>query len=151
MNTTIKLLLGTVAAGLLFSFLKKKKAALENIAITKIDVAIDLAVTQAIKYLKLFYNIRIELFNSADVSVNIKSIDAKMFINGIEFANIDSNLTTIVKSKSKNTINIAASVNSGNVISSIIDFISEGRATIKIEGTLLTDLGLIEFTKETIV
>jgi LEA14-like dessication related protein len=110
-----------------------------------------LAKTQALGYLKLFYNVKIELFNAADVAVNVKSIDAKMFINGIQFADINSNLSTIVKAKSKNIINIAASVNTGNIIASIIDIISEGKATIKIEGTLLTDLGLIEFTKEKIV
>jgi hypothetical protein len=151
MNTTIKLLFGTVAAGLLFSFFKKKKAALENIAITKIDVAIDLDKTKNYSYLKLFYNIRLHLFNSAEIAVNIKSIEAIVFLNGIEFANINSNLSTVVEAKKSKTINIEASVNSLNVINSIIDIITEGKANIKVKGSLMTDLGLIEFSKETIV
>ena len=84
MNIGLKLIIGAAGAGLLYSFLKKKKAALENIGITKIDVAIDIDKTESAGYVKLFYNIKIELFNSADVAVAIKSIDANIFLNGMQ-------------------------------------------------------------------
>ena len=151
MNNSIKILLGTAVAGLLYSFLKKKKAALTDLKFTKIDIAIDLPQTQNFGYAKLFYKIKLGLLNEAGVSINIKSIEAKVFLNGIEFAEINSTLKTIIEAKSTKTINIDASVNSINIINSIIDIITAGKANIKVKGSLLTDLGLIEFSKETIV
>jgi len=151
MNIGLKLIIGAAGVGLLYKFLLKKKAALENIGIVRIDVYIDLNKTQSVGYAKLFYNIKIELFNSADVAVNIKSIDANIFLNGMEIGDLQGNLKTIIPAKSKNTINISASVNTGNIIASILDIISEGSAKIKVEGSLGTDLGIIEFSKEKIV
>jgi len=151
MNNTIKLLLGAGTAAYLFFFLKKKKAALENIILKNVNVYIDIDKTRKIGFLKLFYNLKILLYNEANVSVNIKSLEAKFYLNGIQFADINSNLSTIIEAKKDKTINIAASVNSGNIIASIFDIISEGKAKISVEGSLLTDLGLIEFSKETIV
>jgi len=151
MNNTIKLLLGAGTAAYLFFFLKKKKAALENITLKNVNVYIDIDKTRKIGFLKLFYNLKILLYNEANVSVNIKSLEAKFYLNGIQFADINSNLSTIIEAKKDKTINIAASVNSGNIIASIFDIISEGKAKISVEGSLLTDLGLIEFSKETIV
>jgi len=151
MNIGIKLLIGAAGAGLLYTFLKKKKAALENIGITKIDVYIDLPKTQAVFYSKIFYRIKIELFNSADVKIDIRSIEAKILLNGMQIGVLESNLKTIIPAKSRNSINVSASVNTGNAITSIIDIITEGKATIAINGSLGTDLGIIEFQKETIV
>jgi len=151
MNGIIKILLGAGAAGLLYKFLLKKKAALENIGVTRIDVAIDLDKTQDVGYAKLFYKIKLELFNSSEVAVDIRSIEAKIFLNGMQIGILESNLKTVINAKSKNTINISASVNTGQAIASIIDIIAEEKATIKVIGSLGTDLGIIEFTKEKIV
>lgn len=151
MNGIIKILVGAGAAGLLYKFLLNKKAALENIELKNVDVYIDIDKTRKIGFLKLFYNLRLKLYNSANVSVNIKSLEAKFYLNGIEFAEINSNLKTIIEPKKEKYINIAASVNSGNIIASIFEIISEGKANIKVEGSLLTDLGLVTFKKENIV
>lgn len=151
MGNGIKFLIGAAAAGLIFNFLNKKKAALENIGITKIDVAIDLDKTKQNFYLKLFYNLKIALFNSADVSINIKGIEAKFYLNGIEFAELNNTLKTIVAPKSSNQINLAASVQTASIVNSILDVISEKKAIIEVRGSLLTDLGLIEFKEQKIV
>jgi hypothetical protein len=151
MGNGIKFLIGATAAGILFNFLNKKKAALENIGITKIDVAIDLEKTKQNFYLKLFYNLKLKLYNSAGVNVTIKGIEAKFYLNGIEFAEISNNLKTIVLPKSENTINISASVQTASIVNSILDIISEKKAMIEVRGSLLTDLGLIEFREEKIV
>lgn len=151
MNNGIKLIFGAAAAGLIYTFLNKKKAALEDIKISNIDAYIDLEKTKQNFFLKLFYNLKIQLYNNADVSVKIKGIEAKFFINGIEFGSMNSTLKTDIAPKSSNKISLAASVSTGNIISSILDIISEGKATIKVEGTLLTDLGLVEFKEEKIV
>ena len=151
MGNGIKFLIGAAAAGLIFNFLNKKKAALENIGITKIDVAIDLKKTQSNFYLKLFYNLKIAIFNSADVSINIKGIEAKFYLNGIEFAELNNTLKTIVAPKSSNVINLNASVQTAAIINSILDIINEGKAEIEVQGSLLTDLGLIEFKEKKIV
>ena len=151
MNGIIKILLGAGAAGLLYKFLLKKKAALENIGVTRIDIAIDLDKTQSVGYAKLFYKIKLELYNSAEVAVNIRSIEAKILLNGMQIGILESNLTTVIPAKNKNTINISASLATGNAIASIIDIIAEEKGTIKIIGSLGTDLGIIEFTKEKIV
>jgi len=151
MGNGIKFLIGAAAAGFLYNFLNKKKAALENIGITKIDLAIDLKKTQENFYLKLFYNLKIRLFNAASVNVTIKGIEAKFYLNGIEFGEISNNLKTIVGPKSENAINISASVQSASIVNSILDIISEKKAMIEVRGSLLTDLGLIEFKEEKIV
>jgi len=151
MNNTIKFLLGFTAAGLAYTFLNKKKAALENLEIKKIDVYIDLPKTQQNFYLKLFYNLKINVFNSSSVKVNIKSIDANFFINGIEFAQLSSTLNAIVPSKENKDLLLAASVSSASVVNSIVDIITNNKAEIEVRGTLLTDLGLIEFTKKQLV
>ena len=139
------------AGAIAFAFLKNKKAALQNIEVKKIDVAIDLNETQKTGYLKLFYNLKILLYNSANVNVNIKGIEAKFFLNGIEFAELNSKLSTTIKPLKTNTLFLKSSILSVNIISSIIDIISEGKAKIKVEGTLITDLGVIEFKEEKIV
>jgi len=125
MNT--KLLFGLLAGAgaIAFAFLKNKKTALENIEIKKIDAAIDLNKTQQNFYLKLFYNLKLLLFNSANVAVNIKGIKAKFFLNGIEFGEINGALSTIIQPKKSNTINLSSSVLSASVVSSILNIISE--------------------------
>ena len=99
MNNTIKLLLSAGTAAYLFFFLKKKKAALENITLKNVNVYIDIDKTRKIGFLKLFYNLKILLYNEANVSVNIKSLEAKFYLNGIQFADINSNLSTIIEAK----------------------------------------------------
>ena len=69
----------------------------------------------------------------------------------MQIGDLHGNLKTIIPAKSKNTINVSASVNTGNIIASILDIIAEGSAKIKVEGSLGTDLGIIEFSKEKIV
>jgi len=151
MNNGIKFVLAAAGAGLLWNFLNRKKAALENIGVSNIDVAIDLPKTQDAGYLKLFYKLKIRLINTANASVNIKSIDANFFLNGIEFANISQNINALIPAGASKEININASINSGNVIASIIDIISEKKAEIEVKGTLMTDLGMIEFQQKKIV
>jgi LEA14-like dessication related protein len=151
MNNGIKFLIGAAAWGLLYNFLNRKKAALENIGISNIDVAIDLPRTQNANYIKLFYKLKIRLVNTANASINIKSIDANFFLNGIEFANISQNINALIPAGASKEINITASINSGNIIASIIDIISENKAEIEVQGSLMTDLGLIEFQQKKIV
>lgn len=151
MNQGLKLVLAVAGVGLLYTFLNKKKAALENIVIRNIDVAIDLNKTQDAAYLKLFYNLKLMLLNTAKVSVNIKSLEAKFYLNGIEFSNINQNLNLYIPAASSKDVVINASINSINVITSIIDFISENKAELVVRGSLLTDLGMIEFEQKKLV
>lgn len=151
MNNGIKFLLGATAAGLIYSYLNKKKAALENIAIQSIDVYIDNEKTAANYYLKLFYTLKLNLYNSAMVSVNIKSIDANFYLNGIKFGKISTNINQIINAKSTKNLQLDASIATGEIIASILDLISEGSAKIEVRGSMLTDLGLIEFKETKIV
>ena len=148
MNIYLKYLLGAGAAGLLYKFLLNKKAALENLKVSSIDVYINKEKTQAAYYLKLFYNLKLGLFNQEKVSINIKSIEATFYLNGIKFATLNNNINTYIPANTSKEINLGASINSGNVIASILDIISEASANITVTGSLLTDLGLITF-KET--
>ena len=151
MGNGLKFLLGASALGVIYTFLNKKKAALENIQIRKIDVYIDQKKTTDNFYLKLFYTLKMNLYNYANVNVVIKSIDAKFYLNGIEFGNLTSTLNATIKPKNEKRIELNASIATGNIIASIMDIISEGSAKIEVRGTLLTDLGLIEFKENTIV
>jgi LEA14-like dessication related protein len=148
MNNSIKFLLGAGVASLIYGFLNRKKAALENLKIQNIDVYIDKEKSAANFYLKLFYNIKLNLYNSASVKVNIKSVEAKFYLNGIKFGTLNSNVNTIIEAQSLKDLTLGASVNSADVIASILDIISEEKAEITVVGSLLTDLGLITF-KET--
>lgn len=151
MNQGLKFILGAAGAGLLYTFLNRKKAALENIVVKNIDVAIDLNKTQNAGYLKLFYNLKLMLQNTAKASVQIKSIEATFSLNGIEFADINQIINLSINPQSSKEIVLNASVNTGNVIASILDIISEGKATISVKGSLMTDLGLIQFEQKKIV
>lgn len=151
MNQGLKFILGAAGAGLLYTFLNRKKAALENIVVKNIDVAIDLNKTQNAGYLKLFYNLKLMLQNTAKASVKIKSIEATFALNGIEFADINQIINLSINPQSSKEIVLNASVNTGNVIASILDIISEGKATISVKGSLMTDMGLIQFEQQKIV
>lgn len=148
MNNYIKFLIGAGVGSLIYGFLNRKKAALENLQIMSIDVYIDKEKSAANFYLKLFYNIKLNLFNSANVKVNIKSLEAKFYVNGIKFGTINSNINTTIAANSLKDLNIGASVSSGEIIASILDIIGEDKSEITVVGSLLTDLGLIQF-KET--
>lgn len=148
MNNSLKFLFGAGVASLIFGFLNRKKAALENLQIMSIDVYIDKEKSAANYYLKLFYNIKLNLFNSANVKVNIKSLEAKFYVNGIKFGTINSNINTIIEANSLKDLNIGASVSSAEIIASILELIGEDKSEITVVGSLLTDLGLIQF-KET--
>ena len=145
MNNYLKILLGAGAASLIYGFLNRKKAALENLQLMSVDVYID---KDKSSFVKLFYNIKLNLFNKENVKVNIKSLEAKIYINGIQIATVNSNLNTIIEANSTKDITIGTSISNGNVIASILDIIAEKKATITVVGSLLTDLGLINF-KET--
>lgn len=151
MNQGLKFVLGAAGAGLLYTFLNRKKAALENIVVKNIDVAIDLNKTQNAGYLKLFYNLKLMLQNTAKASVQIKSIEATFSLNGIEFADINQIINLSINPQSSKEIVLNPSVNTGNVIASILDIISEGKATISVKGSLMTDLGLIQFEQKKLV
>jgi LEA14-like dessication related protein len=148
MNNYLKLLLGAGTASLIYGFLTQKKAALENLKIQNIDIYIDKEKSAANFYLKLFYNIKLNLYNSENVKVNIKSIESKFYINGIKFGSLNTNVNTIIEAQSLKDITLGASVNSAEIITSILDIISEEKAELTVVGSILTDLGLITF-KET--
>jgi hypothetical protein len=151
MNNGFKFVLAAAGAGLLWNFLNRKKTALQNIQLKNVDVAIDLKKTQNAGYIKLYYNLKLLLANVENASVKVRSIEAAFFINGIEFADINQTINLIIAPNQEKTINVAASVNTGNIIASIIDIISEGKAEISVKGTLLTDLGLIEFAEKKLI
>lgn len=151
MNNGLKFILGAGVAGLFYAFLNRKKAAIEDLQLMSIDVYIDKEKTAANYYLKLFYNLKLNLFNKAAVKVNIKSLEAKFYVNGIRFAQISNNVNTVIDANSVKDLNIAASVSSGEVIASILDYIGENRAEITVVGSLLTDLGLVQFKETKVV
>lgn len=151
MNTILKLLATAGAAGILYKFLLKKKAALENLEIRSIDVYIDKEKTRNNYFLKLFYNVKLTLYNKETVNINIKSIDARFYLNGIKFGSLQNNVNTTIAPGATKELNLQTSINSSSVITSILDIISENKAGITVVGSILTDLGLIEFKESKLV
>lgn len=151
MNTTAKIILSAISAGLFIGYLKQKKAALEDIKINSVDVAIDIEKTKQAAFLKLYYLLKLNLQNIAPVSINVKSLEAVFFVNGIQFAESNTLMNLVIPPKSNKTLTLNANIASGQIIASLLDIIAEGSATIEVKGTLLTDLGLIEFQQKKIV
>jgi len=133
------------AAGLLLiNFFKRKAAAGQNLEITPIKISIDLPKTRQARYLKIFYDITLNLANREQASVNVKNLFLTVKTNNINFGNIEQNLNFNVEELQEKQITVKASFFTLGFLGLIRDVIKNGlNINVNVNGYIDTDLGRV--------
>jgi len=134
----------TAAAYGIIYWLKKKANAGSNLKYEGVDIAIDFEKTKQSFFTQIFYKVKLNLINIENVSVNIKSINLKVFIGDQDFGSIVKNQFFSVPAKSSKLITLETSFKSLAAIELIKDIILEGfQDPIIVKGYINTDLGKV--------
>jgi hypothetical protein len=139
------------AAGfLLLNFFKRKAAAGQNLEVTPIKISIDLPRTKQAGYLKIFYDITLNLANREQASVNVRNLFLTVKTNEKNLGNIQENLNFVVPPNGEKQISIKASFFTLGFLGLIKDLIQNGfNILVNVNGYVDTDLGRIniDFSK----
>lgn len=138
--------IAAIGAGalLLINFFKRKAAAGQNLEITPIKISIDLPKTKQARYLKIFYDITLNLSNREQASVNVKNIFLTVKTNSRNLGNIEKALNFVVPAEGEKQISIKASFFTLGFLGLIKDLIQNGfDILLNINGYIDTDLGRI--------
>jgi hypothetical protein len=136
-------------AFLLINYFKRKAAAGQNLEITPIKISIDLPKTRQARYLKIFYDITLNLSNKEQASVNVKNLFLTVKTNSINFGNIEQSLNFTVEEMQEKQITVKASFFTLGALGLIRDIIKNGfNIKVNVIGYIDTDLGRvnIDFT-----
>lgn len=137
------LLAGGAIAALVY-FLRRKKAAAENIKVEPVDIAIDSQRSAASLFSRIYYRVKLRLINDELASVNVSAINLNIVVNGRELAKINNTTVFKVDSKSQQVINLDAVISTYGAVQIIKDLIIEGlNIDINVTGYLDTDLGRV--------
>lgn len=146
--------IAAIGAGiyLLYRYLGGKKAALQNLRVNPVSIAIDSAKSAATLFTTIFYNVKIRLTNTEAQPVYVRFIDLDVYFQNVNIAKISRDQDFIVSGRNGITVELEAVVKSSNVVTKIIDMVrlrKIGDLSLTIEGTIGTDLGDIpvRFTK----
>ena len=144
--------IAAIGAGalLLINFFKRKAAAGQNLEVTPIKISIDLPRTKQAGYLKIFYDITLNLSNREQASVNVKNLFLTVRTNSKNLGNIQENLNFIVPPNGEKQISIKASFFTLGFLGLIKDLIQNGfNILVNVNGYVDTDLGRIniDFSK----
>jgi hypothetical protein len=144
------LLAGGAIAALVY-FLRRKKAAAENIEVDPIDIAIDSQRSASAFWTRIYYRITLRLINNESANVNISSINLQISANGRALGSINNTTGFSVDGGSEKVINLDASLSSIGAIGLIRDLITEGLSIdFLVTGVVNTDLGAVNvrFTRQ---
>jgi hypothetical protein len=131
-------------AFLLINYFKRKAAAGQNLEITPFKISIDLPKTRQAGYLKIFYDITLNLANKEQASVNVKRIYLTVKTNSINFGNIEKDLNFSVGEMQEKQITVKASFFTLGALGLIKDLIQNGfNILINVSGYIDTDLGRV--------
>jgi hypothetical protein len=137
------LLAGGAIAALVY-FLKRKKAAAENIKVEPVDIAIDSQRSAASLFTRIYYRVKLRLINDELASVNVSAINLKIVVNGRELAQINNTTVFKVDSRSQQVINLDAVISTSGAVTIIKDLIMKGlNIDINVAGYVDTDLGRV--------
>lgn len=142
-----KLILGLLAgAGAFYYFLQGKKAAIEDLLIEPVDIAID----RASNIRKLIFNLKLQINNPSKFVVKVKNIDLDLKVNNKTISNFNSNSVLNLPANSNKIYNIKISVNNFIVITTILEVLADKNIVAAVTGDITTDLGKVDinFTKE---
>lgn len=131
----------TAAASALY-YLKQKAKAGMNLRYSPVDVGIDTQKTQDSNYQKLFFNVKFNLINDENVSVNVKYIELDLYVNQIKVGTIKNTDGFVVPARSFKFIKLETSFTSQSIILLISDLLINGFDTeVAAVGFVKTDLG----------
>ena len=133
------------AAGLLLiNFLRRKKAAGENLEVLPVKITIDTPKTRKANYLRIFYDITLNLANREQASVNVRNIFLTVKTNDRNFGNIEEALNFNVPANSEKQITIKASFFTLGFLGLVKDLIQNGlNIKVNVSGYIDTDLGRV--------
>lgn len=138
------------AAGLLLiNFLRRKKAAGENLEVLPVKITIDTPKTKKANYLRIFYDITLNLANREQASVNVRNIFLTVRTNDRNFGNIEEALNFSVPANSEKQITIKASFFTLGFLGLVKDLIQNGlNIKVNVSGYIDTDLGRVNINFE---
>jgi hypothetical protein len=138
-----------VGYGLIWWLMNKKKAG-ENLKYVPVDIGIDIPKIKNSFFTKIFYNIKLRLTNDEAASINVKSIQLTISVDGKVLGYINNDDGFVVNARESKTINLETSISSLGLIGLIRDIIKNGlNFPVNVTGFINTDLGRlnINFTK----
>ena len=137
----------TVAAvgyGLIWWLMNKKKAG-ENLKFVPVDIGIDTKKIKRSFFTRIFFNIKLMLTNDEAASVNVKTIQLTISVNGKVLGYINNNDGFVVSARESKTINLETSISSIGLIGFVRDLIQDGfKFPVNVTGFINTDLGRID-------
>lgn len=139
---------------LIFNYLKGRKEAMQNLKFVPVSIAIDSEKSAETGFRMLVYKVRIKLINQEMQPVIVRNVDLRVFYQNKIISTIQREQDFIVPSRSSQTIDMVAEIDTGNIIVSIVDLLknyrSEKGISFTITGNIDTDLGRIpvQFTKK---
>jgi LEA14-like dessication related protein len=137
----------TVAAigyGVIYWLMNKKKAG-QNLKFVPVDIGIDTKKIKRAFFTKIFFNIKLMLTNDEAASVNVKSIDLVISVNGKILGYINNQDGFVVEARNSKTINLETSISSLGLIGFVRDLIKDGfKFPVNVKGSINTDLGKID-------
>lgn len=132
------------ASLLLINFLRRKKAAGENLEVLPVKITIDTPKTRKSNYLRIFYDITLNLANREQASVNVRNIFLTVRTNDRNFGNIEEALNFNVPANSEKQITIKASFFTLGFLGLVKDLIQNGlNIKVNVSGYIDTDLGRV--------
>lgn len=135
----------------LFTWLRNKADAGQNLQYEPVDIAIDSARSSAAMWTRIFYTVKLRLVNNGRASVNVRDIDLSARVGNSPVGTITSSTAFSVPANSSKVIQLTASISTTGIVNVLYNIIEDGiNIQMNIEGTILTDLGFVEvqFTKQ---
>ena len=133
----------------LVNYLRRKAQAGENLKYELNDIKIDTAKTLESRLAKVFYDLKLNVANNGQASVNIKSIFFNIKINDINTGELKTGLNFTIPRESEKVITIKANVNTIGILLLIRKIIFDGlQAKINLDGYIVTDLGTVNINFE---
>ena len=136
---------------ILLNYLKRKATAGENLKFELAKVTIDTEKTKQARFLRIFYDITLNLINQENASINVRNVFLNIVINGKNIGTIEKDLNFDVPANETKSVMFKASFLTLGALLLVRDLILKGlKGNINISGYIDTDLGRvnIDFNKE---
>ena len=132
------------AAAAAYYLLTGKKAAIENLIVKPIDIAINSSKTSI---LKLVFNLKLKITNTSNFAVKVNAIDVDVIVNNNIIGEVQKNLPFVIAPGKTEIVTIELSVQNLSVIETVLDIIAVGgKLTAGVQGNVSTDLGKANFS-----
>ena len=132
-----------IGYGLIYWLMNKKRAG-ENLKFVPVDIGIDTKKIKRSFFTKIFFNIKLMLTNDEAASVNVKSIQLTIAVNGKILGYINNEDGFVVNGRESKTINLETSISSLGLLSFVKDLVKDGfKFPVNVTGFINTDLGRI--------